>query len=149
MLNNYCFITTTEQALSETDHLERVRNLEESGNILFGGNSVVNDSAFFLFNSNDERIPYDFIKAVKLPPLFLNLYFVNNPSPSNSTSTFINYKINEKFVPEHAVNNLIVLNVFKKDPYYTMGLVESFSISEIEMPKRSDSKELLTASKFN
>ncbi|EAS00544.1 YCII-like protein, putative (macronuclear) [Tetrahymena thermophila SB210] len=87
-----------KRVAQDSNHLEKVRDLEEKGNILFGGNSVNNDSAFFLFYANDERLPYDFIKS---------------------------------------------------DPYYLNGLVQSYTITEVEIPKRSDQKEITTQAKYN
>ncbi|KAL4446979.1 hypothetical protein ABPG74_014951 [Tetrahymena malaccensis] len=87
-----------KRVAQDTNHLQKVRDLEEKGNILFGGNAVNNDSAFFLFYANDERLPYDFIKS---------------------------------------------------DPYYLNGLVQSYTITEVEIPKRSDQKEITTQAKYN
>ncbi|KAL4495612.1 hypothetical protein ABPG72_014081 [Tetrahymena utriculariae] len=87
-----------KRVAQDSSHLEKVKDLEEKGNILFGGNAVNNDSAFFLFYANDESLPYDFIKS---------------------------------------------------DPYYVNGLVQSYTIAEVEIPKRQDQKELTTQAKYN
>jgi len=48
------FVFCSPLVSSEKDHYEKVRSQEESGNILFAGDSVNSDSTFYLFNADNE-----------------------------------------------------------------------------------------------